>query len=229
MIDISVLKRLNNIRVLLVEDDLDSAEAIKQSLEICCKSVVWCKNGFEGFEKFQKESFDVVISDINMSGISGIEMINLIKQKAPHIKFIIITAYDNTSNFINSIELGTHSYLRKPFRIEELQTALLTATRHISEILKISENFSYDFSQKLLYKDEKIIELTKHENALFELLVKNANKIISYDMIENFVWQDKSMSSDALRVCIKKIRQKIAPLKIENISGSGYRLILNSL
>lgn len=227
MIDISILKRLNNIRVLLVEDDLDSAEAIKQSLEICCKSVVWCKNGIDGFEEFKKESFDVVITDINMMGINGLEMIELIKQNAPHIKFIIITAYDNISNFTKSIDLGTHSYLRKPFRIEELQTALLTATRQISEILKINDEFSYDFLQNILYKDNQTIEFTKHENALFELLIKNANKIISYDMIENFVWQDRSMSSDALRVCIKKIRQKTSPLKIENISGNGYRLNLN--
>ncbi|WP_249934678.1 winged helix-turn-helix domain-containing protein [Campylobacter sp. RM15925] len=124
-----------------------------------------------------------------------------------------------------SIELGAYNYLRKPFKIEELQTTILMATKNLYENkIRFKDGYEYDFLQKRLFKNSEEVALTKIESKLFFLLVSNINKIVSYEVIENFVWNEKSMSNEALRMAIKKIRLKTDNDLIENISGTGYRI-----
>lgn len=227
MLDISILNKLSNIKVLLVEDDEDIAQAIMQSLQICTRDIVHCSDGLSGYECFMNGTFDVVISDINLPSLNGLDMLKSIQEISPHTPFIIITSYDSNEHILKSIYLGAHSYLRKPFRIEELQTSLLMATKNLyADKINLQNGLVYDKLERLVYKNDKLITLTKQESKLLYLLVSNANRILSYETIENFVWRDKSMSSEALRMCIKKIRLKLPTLVIENFSGSGYMLNL---
>ncbi|EOE7366806.1 winged helix-turn-helix domain-containing protein [Campylobacter fetus] len=91
--------------------------------------------------------------------------------------------------------------------------------------ISLKDDYEYDLASKTLYKDGDMISFTKIESKLLYLLVSNIDKIVSYEMIENFVWGDKAMSSEALRMVIKKIRLKTTNDIIENISGVGYRVI----
>lgn len=117
MINENILKKLGNISVLLVEDDENTRLAIAQSLQIYCKNIQTAKGGIEGFEKFFKGEFDIVVTDINLPGLNGLEMLDEIKKRAPHVASIIITSYDTSENMLASIELGAYNYLRKPFKI----------------------------------------------------------------------------------------------------------------
>lgn len=223
MIDESILTKLKNISVLLVEDDENTRIAIKQSLEFYCKNIKVAKDGLEGFEEYFKGGYDIVITDINLPKLNGLEMIEEIKKRAPHAICIIITSYDTSENILASIELGAYNYLRKPFKIEELQTTILMATKNIYENqIYLGETYRYDLQNKALFKDNKQVNFTKIEAKLFFLLVSNIDKIVSYEVIENFVWNEKSMSSEALRMVVKKIRLKTDNNIIENISGIGY-------
>lgn len=121
MINESILKKLGNISVLLVENDENTRFAIAQSLQIYCKNIQTASDGIEGFEKFFKGEFDIVVTDINLPSLNGLEMLDEIKKRAPHVaSIIIITSYDTSENMLASIELGAYNYLRKPFKIEEL-------------------------------------------------------------------------------------------------------------
>lgn len=227
MIDTSILSKLKNISVLLVEDDENTRLAITQSLEFYCKKIVSAKDGLEGFDKYFKDEFDIVVTDINLPNLNGLEMLDEIKKRAPHVASIIITSYDTSENMLASIELGAYNYLRKPFKIEELQTTILMATKNLYENrLKFKEIYEYDPSQKVLFKNSVEVGLTKMEAKLFFLLMSNSDKIVTYEMIENFVYNDKSMSHEALRMVIKKIRLKTDANLIENISGVGYKISL---
>ncbi|QKF91543.1 response regulator transcription factor [Campylobacter sp. CCUG 57310] len=225
MIDTNILSKLKNISVLLVEDDENTRLAITQSLEFYCKKIQTAKDGMEGFNKYFKDQFDIVITDINLPNLNGLEMLDEIKKRAPHVASIIITSYDTSENMLASIELGAYNYLRKPFKIEELQTTILMATKNLYENkIRFKDDYEYDFLQKRLFKNSEEVALTKIESKLFFLLVSNINKIVSYEVIENFVWNEKSMSNEALRMAIKKIRLKTDNDLIENISGTGYRI-----
>ena len=225
MINENILKKLGNISVLLVEDDENTRLAIAQSLQIYCKNIQTAKGGMEGFEKFFKGEFDIVVTDINLPNLNGLEMLDEIKKRAPHVASIIITSYDTSENMLASIELGAYNYLRKPFKIEELQTTILMATKSLFENkIRIKGLYEYDLLGKSLYKNGAPIGLTKIEAKLFFLLASNLDKIVNYETIENFVWGEKPMSSEALRMVVKKIRLKTENDMIENFSGIGYKI-----
>lgn len=230
LIDLKILQKLSKIKILVVEDDALTAHAIEQSLRICCEKVYIANNGLTGYNIFETQELDVIISDINLPQMDGFEMIRAIQQISPHLPIIIMTSYDTSEHILESIRVGAYHFLRKPIRIEELQTALLMATKHIYEAkITLLEAFSYDIANKELYKNKQIVILTKFETKLFHLLAVNLNKIIPYETIENYVWQEKSMSNEALRMCIKKIRSKTHRNIIQSVSGMGYKMVNNLL
>ncbi len=152
-------------------------------------------------------------------------MLDEIKKRAPHVASIIITSYDTSENMLASIELGAYNYLRKPFKIEELQTTILMATKNLYDSkIEFGDIYEYDSASKILFKNGEAVSFTKIEAKLFFLLVSNMNKTVSYEVIENFVWNEKAMSSEALRMVVKKIRLKTDQSLIENISGVGYKI-----
>lgn len=226
MIDIKVLKKLSQIHVLVVEDDEMTAFALRQSLSMHCKRVDVAKDGIEGFEIFEEYKPDVVISDINLPGMNGLDMVHAMHEVCPHLPVIIITSYDTQENISESINQGAYNYLRKPISIDELQTSLLMATKEIYNFkIILDKGFVYDKNSKqLIDAEENIVNLTKLEREIIHLLISNMDKIVDYSTIESYAWQEKSMSIEALRMRIKKIRQKTYNDIIENISGCGYRI-----
>jgi len=226
MLDINVLKKLSSIYVLIVEDDEMTANALRQSLVMYCQRVEVAGNGMLGFEIFESSKPDVVIADIQLPEINGLEMVAAMHKISPHLPVIIITSYDNSENISESINQRAYSYLRKPIRIEDLQTALLMATKDICNThILLGCGFSYDCKRKFLFdQNQERVILTKQESDLIHLLISNINTIVEYSTIESYVWQEKSMSVETLRMCIQKIRKKIYHDIIENISGYGYRI-----
>lgn len=165
------------------------------------------------------------MTDINLPNLNGLEMLDEIKKRAPHVVCVIMTSYDTDENMLASIELGAYNYLRKPFKIEELQTTILMATKDLYEDkIYFKNRYSYDLATKILYVDGRQISFTKAQSKLLHLLISNIDKIIEYETIENFVWGEKSMSIEALRMMIKKIRLKTQNDFIENVSGTGYKI-----
>lgn len=225
MIDTKILKNLSHVHILIVEDDKMTSYALKQSLSMHSQYVQVASDGLEGIEIFERDRPDIVISDINLPKMNGLEMIGWMHQILPNLPVIIMTSYDSSENISESINQGVYNYLRKPIKIEELQLALLMATKDIyNSKVVLEQGFVYDNQKRNLYNANGVVKLTKLEQDLLHLLVCNANQIVDYFSIENYVWQDKSMSLKSLRMCIKNIRVKTYPCIIENISKCGYRL-----
>ncbi len=177
------------------------------------------------FELYKKIKHDVVITDISMPHLSGHEMIKAMHRIAPNLPIIVMTSHDSSENILKSIDEGVYSYLRKPIKIEDLQLALLMATKDIyNKTVFLNDKYKYDCSTKELFYGDEVVNLTKTEQDLLYLLVQNLDKVISYETIENYVWNDKSMSREALRMCIKKIRAKTYPKIIQNVWQQGYKM-----
>jgi len=109
-----VLEILKKTSVLVVEDDDMARELIISGLKPYCEQVIGAFNGQDGVEKFKKQGFDIVMSDIHMPVLNGFEMMNEMKRTKPHQKFIVFTSYDSDENLIKSMEEGAMLFLKKP-------------------------------------------------------------------------------------------------------------------
>ena len=118
---------------------------------------------------------------------------------------------------------GAQSKVVKLYK--ELQITNMMATKDLFESrIKFKEIYEYDMTSKQLFKNGEEVQMPKNEAKLFFLLVSNIEKVVSYEVIENYVWSEKSMNNEAPRMTIKKIRAKTDADLIKNISGVGYRL-----
>ena len=127
-----------------------------------------------------------------------------------------------TKQALTRADAGTQS---KVIKLYELQTTIIMATKDLFENrIKFKEIYEYDMTSKQLFKNGEEVQMPKNEAKLFFLLVSNIEKVASYEVIENYVWSEKSMSNEALRMTIKKIRTKTDTDLIKNISGVGYKL-----
>lgn len=219
-------------RILLVEDDINLKEMIKDLITPYVACVYDADNGEEGLEKFNLHEVDLIISDIHMARMSGIYMIKEIKKLDPNIAVIFITAYDTDENMINSILLKSRNFLKKPFDKNQLLISMVMAiAQDIQKDNKIIflHGYYYQCETKILYYIDSEVELTRTEQRLFFLLLSHKNHTVSFEMIESYTWQDKGATPDTIRNYINRLRNKIYPELIKNIQGIGYQLTVNQI
>ena len=161
--------------------------------------------------------------------MNGLEMARKIRQKDKTTPIIIATAHTETDYLLKAVELQLIKYIVKPITSAKLSVALSLAHEHLSQsnIMRITKGTLYDTLNKVLIIDERIIKLTKNELLLLDLLVKNHQRTVTYQEIENLIWTDKGMSMDALRSLVRGLRKKLQGEFIENVSGIGYRCNIN--
>jgi DNA-binding response OmpR family regulator len=221
----NILGLLKTVSVLLVEDDDIARAAIKQALKIHCKHYVEASDGIEGLEAFKEYHFDIIITDIHMPGMNGFEMMSEVLKLKPKQLFIIMTSYDTDKNLLNSLEEGACSYLRKPIKIEEIQTALLMNVKQIKyTTLKLNDMLSIDYQNEMIYEDGEAVYLSHKVNKIFWLFCYNLNALVSYEMIEEYVYDTEFINRKTINMAIQRIRQSIKSINIENISNTGYIL-----
>ncbi len=207
-------------KIFLLEDDYSLNEAIKEIIQLENHSV---ENFYDGETAFSKISndFDLYILDINIPNINGLEILKQIKQINLKTKVIIISANINIDLIREAYTLGCDDYIKKPFNIEEL---LFKINRYEKKdtIIYLDINITFNTISKELIINNKTVELTKNEKNLLFLLVDNLNNKISYEQIENFVYEGTSKTSDAIRSLVKRLRKKLPKDLISNSLDEGY-------
>ena len=207
-------------KIFLLEDDYSLNEAIKEIIQLENHSV---ENFYDGETAFSKISndFDLYILDINIPNINGLEILKQIKQINPKTKVIIISANINIDLIREAYTLGCDDYIKKPFDIEEL---IFKINRYEKKdtIIYLDINITFNTISKELIINNKTVELTKNEKNLLFLLVDNLNNKISYEQIENFVYEGTSKTSDAIRSLVKRLRKKLPKDLISNSLDEGY-------
>lgn len=122
-----------DLSILYVEDDVDTAKVINSILKELFKEVVYAKDGKEALDIYKKSSFDIILSDIKMPNIDGLEMSELIKQKDREQNIIILTAYEESRFYSRAIEIGVDSFILKPVKTEQLVESLYKTSKRIKE------------------------------------------------------------------------------------------------
>ena len=224
-----MLKNINkNIKILYVEDDEIARENGIEYLQNFFEQIYEASDAIKALQLYEKYQPDIIITDIQMPKLNGLEFVKRIRQKDKKTQIIIITAFCDKDYLLKAIELGLVKYLVKPVCEKEFEEALFLCVNSLqnneSNIIKLDENSYFDiFNKNLVIKDE-IIKLRAKEILFLELLIKNKNRYVSYEEIENYVWDESVMTKDALKTLVKNLKTKIPKDLILNLTNSGYKI-----
>lgn len=221
---------LSNITIVYVEDDENIRSYIYEFFKRFNVNIHITSNAEDGIELYKEYNPDILIVDINLPNMSGIEMISKIRKKDELTRVIITTAYTNEEFTLQAIELHITRYLVKPVTSKNLLPALEKAIDEINKFsdkylnVDLGEEYYYNTKNEQLYKEGELIELRKKEMDLLKFFVANENKTVTYEMLENRIWEDSVMTQDAIRGQIRNLRKKTHPKIVKNISGVGYKI-----
>ncbi|MEK9604329.1 MAG: response regulator transcription factor [Flavobacteriaceae bacterium] len=226
-------------KILIVEDDFNFGNILKDYLVLNDYVVVLAKNGIEGMEKFQKESFDLCILDVMMPFKDGFTLGKEIREKNENNPLFFLTAKTLKEDVLRGFKIGADDYLTKPFDSEVL-LAKIKAILNRKNFVNIPESNVYEFelgkfnfNSKLRFlslgKDSPI-KLSPKENQLLRLLVLHVNDLLPREMALNKIWRDDNyFTSRSMDVYIAKLRKYLKPdpgVEILNIHGEGFRLVV---
>ncbi len=222
------LDALKPLSLLYVEDEPLIRQNAIEYLSRYCSKVYEAQNGLEGLEIYNKHKPDIIISDIKMPKLSGLEFASTIRQDDKTTPIIITTAHTDTEYLLKAVELQLIKYLVKPITSDKLQEALQMACQILVSnnvgLISLDAQTCYDTFNQTLTIGNTIIKLTHNELLFFDFLIKNRQRAITYQEIENLIWAYEGMSMDALRSLVRGLRKKLDMEFIENVSGVGYRL-----
>ena len=207
-------------KIFLLEDDYSLNEAIKEIIQLENHIVDNFYDGDVAFNNISND-YDLYILDINIPNMNGLEVLKNIKNKNPKTKVLIISANINIDLIREAYILGCDDYIKKPFDLEELIFKINRYEKK-NKLIYLDKNIAFNLLNKELIIDGGIFELTKNERNFLFLLVENLGKKVSYEQIENFVYQGESKSSNAIRSLIKRVRKKIPKEVIFNSLDEGY-------
>ena len=221
-------------RLLVVEDEAKVALFIRKGLETQSFSVTVAADGREGKRLFGSERFDLVILDVNLPVVSGLELAQYIRTHNAHLPILMLTALDSTTDKLMGFEAGADDYLAKPFDFLELVArirALLRRTDPCEEtqpLLRLAD-LELDLRQKVARRMGRTIDLTAREFALLSYLLRNQGRVVSRVDIAEQVWDiGFDTGTNVIDVYVNYLRNKIdknAPVKlIHTVVGFGYVL-----
>jgi len=222
----------SKIKVLYVEDDDIARENGIEYLENYFEIIYEASNALDALALYNKHQPDIIITDIEMPKLNGLEFVERIRGKDSKTQIIITTAYSHKEYLFRAIELKLIKYLVKPINEKEFDTAIsmcienISQNNKISNIINISENTLFDSYNKTLFTDGELIKLRTKELELLSLLLKNKTRYVTYQEIENQIWIESVMTKDALKTVIKNLKSKLPENSISNLSGTGYKIEL---
>jgi YesN/AraC family two-component response regulator len=214
-----LFKNLNNYTLLLVENERGIRENLFEYFNLLFKTVYVANDGVEALNIYRNNSIDLIITDIKMPNMDGIELVKIIRKENEKIEIIIISAHTDVDFLLQSIPLNLIEYVVKPLNETKISNIL-------KKFLDGKENLNFDYDrEKCEVTFSGIVHtLSIKENLFLDKLI-NENRIISYEEIEVDIWENKEMSQNALRVFIKNLRKKLPENFIKNIPNLGYTKI----
>ena len=223
-------KDFSKLTLLYVEDDDITRINAVEYLNDMFANILEASDGLEAYQIYEEESIDIIITDIEMPKLNGLEMAKKIRKFDKKIPIIITTAFTTNEYLLEAVELQLIKYIAKPVSPKKLNDALNLAYDYLSEgnIFSITATTFFDQLNKTLLIGNKLIKLTKNETLLLDILVKHHQRVVTFSEIENLIWYDGSMSMDSLRSLVKNLRKKMQGDYIENFLGQGYRLSIIS-
>ena len=219
-------------RILVIEDEKELCDSIKEGLILDGYEVDACYNGLDGEEMATVETYDLILLDLTLPDMDGMEILQSVRSQNALVPILILSARVQTEDKVEGLDRGANDYLTKPFDFSELEARIRSLTRR--EFVQKSIYLSFDGleldtkSRRLHYNGEEIF-LTKKEMGILEYLLLNQERVVSQEEIIEHVWNNEvNEFSNSIRVHIsalrKKLREKMGHDPIVNKVGQGYIL-----
>ncbi len=225
----NLLDILSDKKVLYAEDEEGIRKNVVEILELFFEKVVAVSDGREVLDEMMLSSYDVLMFDICMPYLDGLEAAKKIRKKDKKIPIIILSAHTEQNYLWRAVELKITKYLTKPYDKASLMNALeLTALELVDSHLeiKLKNNCIYNPCLKIACWGTKDIKLSKSESRLLEYFIKKANTVVTFNDIYDYIWDFEQPSKEAIKSLVKELRKKIGKECIQNIYGIGYLLEL---
>ena len=180
----------------------------------------------EALELAEKDRYDLYIFDINVPGISGLELLKTLREFNDTTPAIFITAYQDVEYLREGFSIGANDFIRKPFELEELQARVENIKRqyNIDEEIELFENCFFNALTHKLKNDNSTVSISTKESEVLHYLFLNKNRVVSSDELLQQLWAfDEMPGADTIRTYIKSLRNTLGKEHIINIRGEGYR------
>jgi two-component system OmpR family response regulator len=199
-------------RILIAEDDSILADGLVRSLRQSAYAVDHVKNGVEADTALSIQTFDLLILDLGLPRMSGLEVLRRLRARNSNLPVLILTAADSVDERVKGLDLGADDYMAKPFALNEL-------VRHGS--------LSFDQVGRIAYINDQVIELSARELGLLEVLLQRIGRLVSKEqLVDHLCEWGEEVSNNAIEVYVHRLRKKIEPsgVRILTVRGLGYCL-----
>jgi two-component system response regulator MprA len=221
-------------RVLVVDDDPQLREALSRALELDDYKVSTASNGAQALEAIGHQRPDVMVLDVMMPYVGGLDVCRTLRERKDRLPILVLTARDEVGDRVAGLDAGADDYLTKPFALDELRARLRALLRRTvpeddgASVLRY-DDLELDPAARTVHRGDRPIDLTRTEYALLELLMRNAGRPLTRDVIMERVWGwESEPTSNSLEVFIGYLRRKTEsdgePRLIHTVRGVGYVL-----
>ena len=221
-------------RILIVDDEIEILRALHRSLAAYGYDIFEANNGEEALEAVAHSRPDLMLLDLGLPGISGLEVCRRVREQSS-LPIIVLSVKDTEHDKVLALDLGADDYVSKPFGMNEVLARVRVALRHTAQVqsgtepIFIAGPLRVDFAQRNVQVEGKDIKLTPTEYDLLKALIKNSGKIMTRQMLLSQVWgTGYGTEAHYLHVYVGQLRRKIEPDPahprfILTVSGVGYR------
>jgi len=221
---------LKNKTVLFVEDDQIMKMQISKVLEMLFQKVFCAEDGESAYLLYKEQSPDIIISDIKMPRMNGIELIEKIRQTDYKIPVILLTSFTEKKILLGAANLSVDGYIIKPVELTTLIVTITKAMQRIERIeglVSITQNIFYNSGTQELYQNGEVVPLGVNELEFIRLLIKNRGITVTKEDISAKLWPLESRNDSSIKSLILRIRRKLDTDIIVSVRGIGYRLVLS--
>ena len=222
------------VRILVVEDEVKLADALRQGLESDHYTVSLAHTGEEGFFQVHQEAFDLIVLDIMLPGRSGLEILSALRRRAMAVPVILLTAKDAVEDRVQGLDAGADDYMVKPFAMSELLARIRALLRRgkseSSPKLKIAD-LELDSASRSVARAGKPLDLTAREFELLEYLLRHQGNVVSREMLARDVWKESSRFTpldNVIDVHVARLRRKVddqfSEKLVHTVRGVGFVL-----
>lgn len=217
-------------RILLAEDDSVLADGLTRSLRQSGYVTDCVKNGLEADSVLSTQDFDLLILDLGLPKMSGLEVLQRLRARNSHLPVLILTAGDSIEQRVKALDLGADDFMAKPFALSELEARVRALTRRGAgggpTIIKHGP-LSYDQVGRIAYINDQMLDLSARELGLLEVLLQRSGRLVSKEqLVDHLCEWSEEVSNNAIEVYVHRLRKKIeiGGLRIATVRGLGYCL-----
>lgn len=219
-----------NVTILYADDGTAARSYYAAFLGHLFRTVYEARDGEEAWQLYQKHRPDIMLLDVEMPKLNGLELAERIRQDDSQTRIIIATAYINEQRLLQAVELGLTRFLPKPFGRRSFRETLEKAVLELDDkhFINLGGSYQWNSSKYELFYEGEPVKLTSRENALLTLLSSKPGRVFQNYTIEQHLWPldfDED-NGPRLKALIKRIRKKLPEGCIENVYGEGYRINL---